>query len=319
MGIRKLNTLIKQHAPNANLFKNIKEYKNKRFAIDCSILLYKYVYVSKIPNNHIIGFINRTKFYLNNDILPVYVFDGVPPEEKSVTIEKRQDAREKINQKITILEEELKIIENNEEKVRILKQVDKLKSQLIYVNKYHVLECKELLDVMGVPYIQAPGEAEKMCVYLQKNNLVDYVVTDDTDAFPFGGTNVIKTTIGKNNILNEVNLSEILKCFNMTYKQFVDFCILCGCDYATPISYVGEITAYNLIKKHGDLHKIHENSKFNITFDIDKLRSIFLTDDEITKYIEDTNYSFENELILKEVDKIKIEEFCKKYNIRKIF
>ena len=306
MGIRKLNTLIKQHANQASTYNNISKYRGKKFAIDCSILLYKYVYLSKLPNSHIVGFLSRARYYLKHGILPVFVFDGIPPEEKSLTIEKRKSNKDRTNERIADLEAKLKLAEDNQEKTNYMNEIEKLKSQIIYINRYHILECKELLDTIGVPYIQADGEAEKMCVYLQKNNFVDYVVTDDTDAFPFGAERVLKTSI-KNNIINEINLKDILYYFKMTYPQFVDFCILCGCDYANTINYVGGITAYNLIQKHKDLESIENNTKYTIPFDIPKIRSIFMDYSEIT---------FNETLELKSVPCDVVHAFSEKYNIK---
>jgi len=47
-------------------------------------------------NSHIIGFLNRIKYYLNNKITPVFIFDGVPPEQKKITLKKRQSIKRKI-------------------------------------------------------------------------------------------------------------------------------------------------------------------------------------------------------------------------------
>lgn len=43
----------------------------------------------------------------------------------------------------------------------------------------------------------ATGEAEAQCAYLQMHNLVDCVITDDSDVFLFGATRVIKGLFDK--------------------------------------------------------------------------------------------------------------------------
>lgn len=41
-------------------------------------------------------------------------------------------------------------------------------------------------------------------------------------------------------------------------KQFIDLCILLGCDYVEPIPKVGHNTALKLIREHGTLEKVVE-------------------------------------------------------------
>ena len=45
---------------------------------------------------------------------------------------------------------------------------------------------------MGVPYIQAPCEAESQCAQLVKAKLVDAVGTEDMDALTFGSTLLLR-------------------------------------------------------------------------------------------------------------------------------
>jgi len=48
-------------------------------------------------------------------------------------------------------------------------------------------EAKQLLQLFGVPYIEAPAEAEAQCAALEALGLVDGIVTEDSDVFAFGG------------------------------------------------------------------------------------------------------------------------------------
>lgn len=61
----------------------------------------------------------------------------------------------------------------------------------LYVPDF-VLLFQELLQIFGLPFIIAPMEAEAQCAYMELNNLVDGVVTDDSDAFLFGARSVYK-------------------------------------------------------------------------------------------------------------------------------
>lgn len=259
MGIRNFNVVLKKHAKDSIIERPIQHYHGKKMAIDCAILLYKYRYASKQNENcHISGFMNRVRYYLSNGVTPVFVFDGPPPDAKKNTLVNRQNMKKKIQDKIDALKK--KEPESEDEENMLNAEINKLESQIVYVKKSHVDECKTLLGFLGVPYVTAPDEAEKYCAFLQKQGLVDYTVTDDTDAMTFGCDNVLRTGIMGN--LTEVDTKSILESFEMSQSQFIDFCILAGCDYCPYIPKIGCLTAYALIKKHVSIEAVMENTKY---------------------------------------------------------
>lgn len=42
----------------------------------------------------------------------------------------------------------------------------------------------------------------------------------------------------------------------MSMDQFIDLCILCGCDYTGKIINIGPMKAYDYIRKYGTIEKI---------------------------------------------------------------
>ena len=92
-------------------------------------------------------------------------------------------------------------------------------------------QCRELLDLMGVPYIDATEEADSELSNLCKNNLVYAVLTEDMDILTFGSPRIIRnlTTSKKEPI--EIDLETVLSKLDLTYEQFIEMCILFGCDY----------------------------------------------------------------------------------------
>ena len=283
MGIRSLNTFIKKNFPDCISNNNIEKYSGKIFAIDASILIYKFRYMSHLnETSYISGLINRIHYYLINNIIPVFVFDGIPPIEKNETLKKRSNIKNKIKNKIEILSS----IKTEIDKREIDKEINKLSNQLIYVNKYHILECKKLLRLMGIPYFEAPDEAEKYCVYLHNEKFVDYIVTDDTDVLTFGGYKVLKTCI--KNEIQEIDLNRFLIDINYTYDKFVDFCILSGCDYLPFIPNLAINTVFNLFKKYNNIEDIMNLNKYTFpdNYDYKNIKKIFMNFDYNLENVE---------------------------------
>ena len=42
----------------------------------------------------------------------------------------------------------------------------------------------------------------------------------------------------------------------LTHAQFIDLCILCGCDYTDSIKGIGPVTALKLVREHGSIEEI---------------------------------------------------------------
>ena len=264
MGIKGLTQLIKQHSPESIETINLHKLSGKRVAIDASLFMYKMLINMRKSNNdyftskegkivsHINGIFYKTTNYLAVNITPIYVFDGKPPENKQNVLKNRND-------KVKNAKSEMENKELTEE------QKNHLEKKTVRLTKQHVDDIKQLLDLMGVSYVQANGEAEAYASEMCRQGMVDYVVTEDMDTLAFGCPRMIRTCLDKSirrsDVISVINLDSILENFNLSYEQFVDMCILCGCDYCENIPRVGNKTAFNLIKKHGSIESILPNLK----------------------------------------------------------
>lgn len=180
------------------------------------------------------------------------VFDGVAPELKSDEIDARKKAKEKA-------QKELEEAKEAGDQAR----VEQLSKRTVRVTKEHNQDIKKLLDLMGLWYVEAPGEAEAQCSRMAADGIVYGVATEDADALTFGAPVICRNLVAseakqKQYPPCEVVLSIALEKLDLTMEQFIDFCILCGCDYATTIRKIGPSTAYQLIKTHGDIETILE-------------------------------------------------------------
>jgi flap endonuclease-1 len=118
---------------------------------------------------------------------------------------------------------------------------------------------------MGLPVIQAPSEGEAQCAWLAKNKYVEGVIGEDIDTLVFGAPLLVRN-FNRGSDAVELSLDEILSALGMTYEQFVDFCILCGCDYTSKIPMIGPVKAHGLIKAHHSLENVIQTLNNNESF-----------------------------------------------------
>jgi 5'-3' exonuclease len=261
MGIKKLNKFLMNHNNNIifkykNLLELSKSNKDKEYqcfntiqkpmvlGIDVSLYLHKFIYSH---NDHIYGFVNQILKLLSNKIIPLYVFDGIPPQEKNNTISYRSDKKNKIKDKIKILYNSLDHINNQTEIKNVNKKIKQLTKQIINIKKSHITDLKNLFSIMNVPYISSSGEADAMFGKLYKHKIINACLSEDMDILIFGCDRLIKMA---NGIIYEYNLPNILNKLQLNKKQFIDMCLLFGCDYIRPIPRTNPSMLYDIIKKH---------------------------------------------------------------------
>jgi flap endonuclease-1 len=75
------------------------------------------------------------------------------------------------------------------------------------------------------------------------------------DILTFGTNKLIRKLSGKDNVI-EYDLSTILKELKLNQDEFIDLCILLGCDYTDTIDGIGPKKAYDLIKKYRTIDNI---------------------------------------------------------------
>lgn len=264
MGIKQLFSIIKDEAPEAIKEGEIKNHFGRKVAIDASMSIYSFLIAVRSEGqqlmneegettSHLMGMFYRTLRICDNGIKPVYVFDGAPPKLKSGELARRYQRKQEANEGL----EEAKETGTAED-------VEKFSRRTVRVTKQHNAECQRLLKLMGVPYLIAPTEAEAQCAVLARAGKVYAAASEDMDTLCFNTPILLRhltfSEVRKEPI-QEIHLDKVLDGLNMDRKQFVDLCILLGCDYLDPIPKIGPNTALKLIREHGSLEKIVEYIK----------------------------------------------------------
>lgn len=261
MGIHGLAKVIADYAPNAIKESELKNLFGRKIAVDASMCIYQFLIAvrqegSNLANedgettSHLMGMFYRTIRLLENGIKPVYVFDGKPPQLKGGELQKRQERRAEAQESLE------KATEAGD-----AENVDKFSRRLVKVTKEHGDDCRKLLTLMGVPFVEAPCEAEAQCCALVKAGKVYGVGTEDMDALTFGGNVLLRHLTfseARKMPIKEFTLDRILAGLEFTQEQFIDLCILLGCDYCDTIKGIGPKRAVELIREHKSIEKAIE-------------------------------------------------------------
>jgi hypothetical protein len=305
MGIKKLFTFLDNNKlykiyPYLNDVINKLDLKKNSILIGIDGNLYCYKY-SHSYDNMIIGFFNQILNFLSNGFIPLYIFDGGTIYEKEKTNNLRYHKKYINKLKINIIEE--KIIENNDfDKINddLLVIKKKLEKNSIRIGKKEIEVLIELLDLLNIPYIFSHGEGEYLAVLLNKYNIIDMLLTDDTDPIPGGINKIIKFY---NNNVYYLDINDINIKLNISYIQLCDFCILLGSDYGTFNHGLKTNELIELIIKYNNIESLIDNNLIcNIDIDeINKIRKIYYN-----------SYINEKKLFTKNYDKNDCEiNYCK--------
>ncbi|XP_036604506.1 flap endonuclease GEN homolog 1 [Trichosurus vulpecula] len=112
-------------------------------------------------------------------------------------------------------------------------------------------ECLDMLECLGVPWVQAAGEAEAMCAYLNAQGYVDGCLTNDGDAFLYGAQTVYRnfTMNTKDPHVDCYTMSSIKKKLGLDRDSLIGLAVLLGCDYLPKgVPGVGKEQALKLIR-----------------------------------------------------------------------
>uniref|UniRef100_A0A7E4USN8 Flap endonuclease 1 n=1 Tax=Panagrellus redivivus TaxID=6233 RepID=A0A7E4USN8_PANRE len=262
MGIKDLSKVIGDHSPNSIKENDIKAYFGRKIAIDASMSLYQFLIAirqdganlqdeSGETTSHLNGMFYRTIRMMEHGIKPVYVFDGKPPELKSGELEKRSEKRAEAEKQLN------EAVEKGD-----TESINKFNRRLVRVTQQQNEDAKKLLRIMGVPVVDAPCEAEAQCAELVKAGKVYATATEDMDALTFGSNVLVRHLTfseAKKVPIKEFNLEKILKDLGFSMDQFIDLCIMLGCDYCPSIRGVGPKKAFELLTNFGTIESVLEN------------------------------------------------------------
>ena len=272
------------------------DLSGKKIAIDAFNIIYSFLSIIRDRmtgeplkdhhgnvTSHLSGLLYRTLNLLEAGIFPVYVFDGKYPEFKKKTIEEREKVREEARKKWE------EAVRKGEKAIKYAQAASKMDENILNSSK-------EILDLMGISWIQAPSEGEAQCSYLCNKNEVFATGSQDSDSLLFGSPRLVRnlSISGRKKVPNKevyidvkpqmIELEDVLKTLDLTREQLIMVGILIGTDYNEGIKGVGPKTALKLVKEHKTLDRLLMAVEFPGEIDVERVFNFFLNPPYTNQY-----------------------------------
>jgi flap endonuclease-1 len=154
-----------------------------------------------------------------------------------------------------------------------------------------VADAKHLLQLMGLPVVQAPSEAEAQAAHIARRGDVWAAASKDYDALLFGAPRLVRflTISGREFLPSQgtsrpippelIDLQGMLDALGITRPQLIDLGLLVGTDFHPGIKGIGPKKALALVKRHRAIEDMPTDVRDAFGSDLSRLRQIYLDPD----------------------------------------
>ncbi len=267
----------------------LNDLQGKVVAIDALNTLYQFLAIIRLHDgtplkdstgkvtSHLSGLFYRTVNLLEHKIRTIYVFDGKPPRLKERTLKEREAV------KVRFTQEWRDALKKGDLQTAFKKSVmtSRLESGM-------VAEAKYLLELMGVPWVQAPSEGEAQAAYMALKGECDASASQDYDSLLFGSPRLIinltiagkryypKRGVAVNLVPELVELEKVLTSLSLSREQLIDVAMLVGTDFNEGIYGIGPKRALQMIRNLRTLEAVVEELGLTLEFDPNAIREFYL-------------------------------------------
>jgi flap endonuclease-1 len=257
-------------------------------ALDAYNTLYQFLSIIRQPDgtplmnskgevtSHLSGVLYRTAKLVEAGIKPVYVFDGVPPEEKAKVLEARTAVRREAAKK---WEEALAAGEI--EAARTHAQAS------TRLTKPMVESSKSLLSALGVPFVDAPAEGEAQAAFMARQGDCWAVASQDYDSLLFGAPILVKnlSITGRRKVPRKkvfidvtpeiIELEKVEKELGLDRAGLIEVALLVGTDFNEGVRGIGPKKALALVKSGKTAEDVHRDHGLDASM-LPRARQLFL-------------------------------------------
>ncbi|KAE9967887.1 hypothetical protein EG328_007924 [Venturia inaequalis] len=264
MGIQGLLPLLKSiHKPCS-----LKQFSGQTIGVDAYGWLHRGTITCAMelamdkPTTKFVDFaMSRVRMLKHFGITPYLVFDGDYLPSKSKTEKERSARRRESRAQGLQLLELGKAAQAHQELQKAVDVTPELAGQLI-----------EELKRNGFQYVVAPYEADSQLVYLEREGVIDGILSEDSDLLVFGAKKLL-TKLDQYGECIMIRRDDFTACKEVSLVGWTDhdfrrMAIMSGCDYLASIEKMGLKTAYRLIRKHKSIDKIIRAVQFDGKFKV---------------------------------------------------
>ena len=240
--------------------------------------------------SHLSGLIYRNSNLMEAGVRVAYVFDGEPHVFKRRVVR----ARSKVRREARVRYDEA-VREGRADDARRYAQ------QAATVSTDIIADAKRLLSLMGVPWVQAPGEGEAQSSYMAMRGDVWGSASQDFDSLLYGTPILLRNLsisgrrkLPRKNVYiriepEMIELGRFLRELELTREQLIDVGILVGTDYNPDgVKGVGPKTALKLIRKHGSIEEaIPHIRNAEFPHPVEEIRALFQSPRTTDEYVLD--------------------------------
>ena len=194
--------------------------------------------------SHLMGVFYRTTSLLREGVLPIWVFDGKPPERKTGTIRQRIAAKERAEEQ---WQEALAAGD--------LETARKRAAQTSRLTRPMVEELHRLLGALGVPFVQAPGEGEAQAAVMASKGTVWATASEDYDSLLFGSPRLVRGLAARGRGgtapgAQFIDRAELLSTLGISDDELILLGIVMGTDFNDGVHGYGPKKSLKLVQEH---------------------------------------------------------------------
>jgi flap endonuclease-1 len=297
--------------------------RNKVLAVDAFNTLYTFLTTIRgrdgtplttedgTVTSHLVGIFNRFTTFMEHRMKFVFVFDGESPDLKAEEQERRRKRKEEAAEKLEEAKEEGDV-----------KKMKKYAARATFLSQEMQEQAKELIEALGMDWIDAPSEGEAQAARLTRNGDAYGVISQDADSLLNGATRVIRnlSISGRRKMPGQqyykqvkpelYDLKRVKDDLDVSQDQLIALAILVGTDYNRGgVKGIGPKRGLQKVQKHGDdLEAIFDDTDWEEQYPDLSWRKIYdtitgiPTTDDYTVSFEDVDYDDVHSLLVDKYD-----------------